>query len=185
MLSTQHSLKIRVKVPLEAIGKNLVEHPLFVLPGFAVNDSSIFLKVDSSQIEQITDEFHNDGNGALTKNTEVQCFIASSKARPGWPDIWIAIHPLPSVDGSEILNFYTFVGRPRSRGSITLDTEKYRAGVRDDQQLALIDYRLLSNPDDVDVLLEGELMEKLFLFDYLNIARCLCRSEIRSKNCQH
>lgn len=150
-----NAAEIPVKVPLEAIGKNLVEHPLFVLPGFAVNDSSIFLQVDSSQIDRISEQFHNDGDGVLTKNTEVQCFITSSKARPGWPDIWIAIHALPSVNGSEILNFYTFLGRPQSKGSVTLDAVKYRSGVRDDQQLASIDYRFLTDVDDVDALLDA------------------------------
>ncbi|KAG4076679.1 hypothetical protein HA402_001966 [Bradysia odoriphaga] len=154
-VSVLNSAEIPIKVPLEAVGKNLGEHPLFVLPGFAVNDSSIFLKVDSSQIDKITEEFHNDGDGVLTKNTEVQCLIASSKARPGWPNIWIAIHALPSVDGTEILNFYTFIGRPHSKGSVTLDAEKYRAGVRDDQKLALIDYRFLTDPDDVDAMLDA------------------------------
>lgn len=133
----------------------MIEHPLFILSGFSVNDSSIFLQVDSSEMEQFMEEFHN-GYGVLTKNTEAQCFYTSSKAKPGWPDTWIAIHPMPSVDGVEILNFYVVVGRPQSKGTIALDANKYRAGVRDDQQLALIDYKLLTNPDDVEALLEGK-----------------------------
>lgn len=156
-------MKIPVKVPLEAVGKNLGEHPLFVLSGFTVNDSSIFLKMDSSEIEKFTEEFHN-GKGVLTKNSEAQCFYSSSKAKPGWPDIWIAIDPQISVDGREIVNFYSFIGRPRSKGILTLDTNKYTAGVRDDQQLALIDYKFLTNPDDVEALLDG-IYKELTIFD--------------------
>lgn len=136
------------------------EHPLFVLPEFAVNEFAV--KIDSAHIDKVTGEFHNGGNGVLTKNTEVQCFIASSKARPGWPDIWIVNHVWPSVDGRESPIFYTFIGRPRSKGTVTMDAEKFKAGVRDDQQLALIDYRFLADPDDVEILLEGKLTEFSF-----------------------
>lgn len=129
-----------------------------------MNDSSIFLKMESSQIMKFTNEFHN-GEGILTKNTEAQCFITSSKARPGWPDIWIAIHPLPSVDGAEILNFYSIIGRPQSKGIFSLDANKYRAGVRDDQQLALIDYRFLSHPDDIEALLDGNRLNDFWLIN--------------------
>lgn len=151
-----------MKVPLEAVGKNLGEHPLFVLSGFAVNDSSIFLKLDSTEIEKIAEEFHK-GEGVLTKNTEAQCFFTSSKARPDWPDIWIAIHPRPSVDGTEILSFYSFIGRPRSKGTLTLNVNKYVAGIRDDQQLALIDYKFLTNADDIEALLEGKMVKYLMI----------------------
>lgn len=151
-----------MKAAVEAVGKNLIEHPLFVLSGFAVNDSSIFLKMESSQIQKFTDEFHN-GEGVLTKNTEAQCFMTSSKATPGWPDIWIAIHPLPSVDGIEILNFYSIIGRPQSKGFLSLDANKYKAGVRDDQQLALIDYQFLTHPDDIEALLDGNRINDFWL----------------------
>lgn len=150
------TFQIPVKVPLEAVGKNLGEHPLFILPGFAVNDSSIFLKVDASEIVQLSEEYHN-GEGVLTKISIAQCFIASSKAKPGWPDLWIEINPRISVDGSEVINFYNIVGRPQSKGILTLDTDKYKAGVRDDVQLALIDYKFLTHPDDVDVMLDGNI----------------------------
>lgn len=142
------------------MGKNLGDHPLFVMSGFAVNDSSIFLKLDSTDIQKITEEFHN-GEGVLTKNTEAQCFFTSSKAKPGWPDIWIAIHPRPSVDGTEILNFYSVIGRPRSKGTLALDVNKYESGIRDDQQLALIDYKFLTNADDIEALLDGKSVKYL------------------------
>lgn len=150
--------QIPVKVSLEALGKNLGEHQLFILPGFAVNDSSIFLKIGTSEIEKISEDFNN-GEGVLTQTTQAQCFITSSKARPGWPDLWIQIHPVTSVDDKEVLNFYNILGRPKSKGIFTLDTDKYKEGVRDDVQLAQIDYKLLTHPDDMEALLEGNVIE--------------------------
>lgn len=153
-----------MKVPLEALGKNLVDHPLLVLHSFAVNDSSLFTKLDSTQIEAITENFHI-GGGVLTQIAEAQSFIVSSKAEAAWPDLLIIIHPMASVDGRETLNFYSIIGRPRSKGLFTMDTEKYKAGVRDDVELAVIDYKLLSHPDDIETMLDGKYNSP----DFINI----------------
>lgn len=141
---------------MEAVGRNLGEHPSFIMSGFTVNDTSLFPKIDSSTIEKMAEEFHN-GEGVLTLISEgPQCFVASSKADPSWPDLWLEMHPQISIDGSEQeIYFYDVVGRPKSRGTITLDTDKYKAGIRDDVELALIDYNFLSHPDDIETLLEG------------------------------
>lgn len=149
-----HCFQIPVKVTVEALGKNLADHPLFILPNFSVNDSSLFTKLDSSQIATITENFHN-GNGVLTQIAEGQSFVVSSKAEASWPDLLIIIHPMASVDGREVLNFYSIIGRPQSRGLLTMDTEKYKAGVRDDVQLAVIDQKLLTHTDDVEAMLDG------------------------------
>lgn len=143
-------------MPLEAVGKNLVDHHAFSIPGFSVNDSSLFPKISSSEIETILEEYHN-GRGMLTYIQDgPQCFITSSKAEAGWPDLWIQITPVIRLDDeAQRINFYNMVGRPKSTGIITLDTDKYKAGIRDDVQLALIDYKLLTHPDDIDVLLDG------------------------------
>ncbi|KAJ6635171.1 4-pyridoxate dehydrogenase [Pseudolycoriella hygida] len=154
-VSTLNAAEIPVKVPLEAVGKNLIEHTLFVLSGLSVNDSSIFLDLNSSEIETVTQQFHS-GDGILTVNTEAQCFFTSSKSsKKGWPDVWIAIHPRTGSDGTKNLNFYPIIARPKSRGILSMDSLKYKAGVRDDQQLALIDYKFLTHPDDIEALLDG------------------------------
>lgn len=144
-----------MKVPLPAVGKNLGEHPLIVLPGFTVNDSSIFPRMDSSEIEKILHGYHN-GEGVLTIISQAQSFLTSSKAEPGWPNLWIQINPVIQVDEAEQhINFFNIIGRPQSKGIFTLDTEKYKAGIRDDEQLALIDFKLLSHPGDVESMLDG------------------------------
>lgn len=53
------------------------------------------------------------------------------------------------------MTFNSVVGRPKSRGILSMDTDKYKAGIRDDRLLALIDYKILTHPDDVEVMLEG------------------------------
>lgn len=150
-----------MKVHLEAVGKNLADHVALNVPGFSVNDTSLFLEINSTNIEKVTEEYHN-GEGALTTRgtagwVGVQGFIVSSKAKLDWPDIFIAIRTSVSIDGGEQrMTFTSIVGRPQSKGTVTLDTEKYKAGIRDDVQLALIDNKLLTHPDDIEVILEGK-----------------------------
>lgn len=127
--------------------------------GFTVNDSSLFPRMNPSDLERIADEFHNEGGGILSIIAEgPQCFISSSKAEPGWPDLWIEINPTITVDGGEPdIHFINVIGRPQSKGLLTLDADKYKAGIRDDVELALIDCKYLSHPDDMEVMLEGKM----------------------------
>lgn len=139
------------------MGRNLGEHPSFIMTGFSVNDTSLFPRFRSSETEKVLAEFEN-GEGVLSIVSEgPQAFISSSVAEQGWPDLWLEMHPLVGVDDSEQrISFYNVIGRPKSRGTFTLDTEKYKAGVRDDEELALIDYQFYSHPDDVVAMLEGK-----------------------------
>lgn len=140
---------------MEAVGKNLGEHPLFILPGFSVNDSSIFPKMNSSEMEKMLEEYQN-GKGVLTLISQAQSFLTSSMAEPDWPNLWIQINPGIRVDGAEeYINFFNIIGRPQSKGIFTMDTEKYKAGIRDDVQLAVIDFKLLSHPGDLESMLDG------------------------------
>jgi len=77
-------------------------------------------------------------------------------AEPGWPDLWIEINPGINIDGGEShIEFINVIGRPQSKGLLTFDADKYKAGIRDDVQLALIDCKYLTHPDDTEVMLEG------------------------------
>lgn len=144
-------------MPLEAVGQNLGEHPSFIMTGFTVNDTSLFPSITTAEMENIWKQFEN-GEGVLSIVSEgPQCFITSSVAEPGWPDLWLEIHPLVRVEGTEQrINFYNVVGRPKSRGTFSMDTAKYRNGVRDDEELSLIDYRFYSHPDDAVAILDGK-----------------------------
>lgn len=158
--------KIAVKVPIEAVGKNLVDHPSLSVARFTVNDSSIHPK-----LENITEDYHNgDGVlanlGGLTANEQggwragtagVQCVIVSSKAEPDWPDLHITMGTYANVEGNEHgVTFSNLLGRQFSRGELTMDTEKFKADIRDDVQLGLIDFKFLTHPDDMEVMLDGK-----------------------------
>ncbi|XP_037036059.1 oxygen-dependent choline dehydrogenase 1-like [Bradysia coprophila] len=150
-----NAAEIPVKVPIEAVGNNLSEHVCFIMTGFTVNDTSLFPAIRSSDAEKIFAEYEK-GEGVLSIVPEgPQCFIRSSVAEPGWPDLWLEIAPHISIDGEQEIVFLNVVGRPRSKGTLSLDTEKYRAGIRDDVELALIDYQFLTHPDDVTAMLDG------------------------------
>ncbi len=142
---------------MEAVGKNLAEHPGFSVRDFTVNDTTLFPKIDAADFEKTLSDFEN-GKGVLTLLTEgQQCFIRSSVAESGWPDLWIEMRPMYRVnDDEQHIRFYSVVGRPKSRGTLSLNAEKYKAGIRDDVQLALIDYQFLTHPDDIVVMLEGK-----------------------------
>ncbi|KAJ6630515.1 Glucose dehydrogenase [FAD, quinone] [Pseudolycoriella hygida] len=151
-----NAAEIPVKVPFESVGQNLGEHPSFIMNGFTVNDTSIFPKMDAGDTEKVVADFEK-GEGVLSLVSEgPQAFITSSVAEPGWPDLWLEMHPLVRVNGeAQRINFYNVVGRPKSIGYLSLDTEKYKEGIRDDVQLALVDYNFLSHQDDVVAMLEG------------------------------
>lgn len=127
------------------------------MSGFTVNDTSLFPSIRSDEVEQIVADFEK-GEGVLTHVSEgPQCFIASSVAEPGWPDLWLEIHTHVRInDAPQQVTFYNIIGRPSSRGTFSMDTEKYKAGIRDDVELALIDYQFFTHPDDVTAMLDGK-----------------------------
>jgi len=157
--SILNAAEIPVKVPLEAVGKNFVDQPGITIEPFSVNDSSLFLTIHSSELQNHFDDYHNsdDRQGLLTFQVfSPIAFIASSKAEPGWPDLWLDISSTVRIDEQEPYIFFeSVVGRPKSKGIVTLDTEKYKAGIRDDVELALIDLKYFTHPDDIETLLEG------------------------------
>lgn len=146
-----------MKVPLEEVGKHLEDHVGFWMSDFSVNDTSILRRINSSEMEKIFEDFHN-GTGILTAygSDITKSFLVSSKADPDWPDFRTDIYSIISVDEEPTtVGFVIFLGRPKSIGTLTMDANKYKAGIRDDTQLALIDYQALTHPDDIEVLLEG------------------------------
>jgi len=134
----------------------LDDHPAIVLSPFHVNDSSLFPRINPEDTEKLIEEYRQ-GKGILASLTEgPQCFKASSRAESGWPNIWTAMAAsIRTSDVPQVVSFYTVLGRQRSKGSVSLNTELYKAGIRDDVQLALIDFGLLRDPADVEDLVEG------------------------------
>lgn len=135
-----------------------------------MNDTSHFVTIKSSETEEILEQYRN-GEGFLSYPGEVaQSFIRSSKAEPDWPNLLIILQSVESIDDQEHrLIFHNILSRPKSKGSVTLDTNKYKAGIRDDVELALIDYKYLTHPDDIETLLEGatQYRNRVCLREYL------------------
>jgi len=146
-----------VKVPLDAVGKGMSEHPSVIVTDFALNENdAMYPRIRENDTEKLIEDFRR-GEGIFTMLLEgPQCFVESTKATPGWPDLWIEISPKIRTDDSpQNMLFIVVLGRPQSRGYIALNGTLYQEGIRDDTQLALIDFGLVTHPDDMDALVEG------------------------------
>lgn len=164
---------------MSAVGKSISEHVSVTLP-FKVNDTSSFIHINSKDTESILESYHN-GHGVLaTRHEGAQCFIRSSKAEPDWPDMMIGAHPTLGIDDdAQIVNIYVVLGRPQSRGEYSMNTTAYKLGIRDDEQLALIDYKLLTHADDIDAMVDGESILKIHKVKRKNeIIQLNCRNSI-------
>jgi choline dehydrogenase len=159
-VATLEDADIPVKVPLPAVGQNVAEHPAIWLGPFHPEDGnySLFHQVMHPEAtEQYVDEFRR-GVGPLTFLGEgPQAFKVTSRARPDWPNVSVTIHLLPirNMADPPTVFFYIVLGRPQSKGHISLNGTAWKAGIRDDVQLAEIDFNFLSNTEDREDLLEG------------------------------
>lgn len=90
-----------------------------------------------------------------------QAFIVSSRAKAdgqhNWPDYQIVFvqQPVIGKDLPQPLSLQIVLNRMKSSGEIGFNTTAYLNGDRDDVKLALIDFRLFSEPSDAEVLSEG------------------------------
>lgn len=95
-----------------------------------------------------------------------QAFIVSSRAKAdaqrNWPDLQIVFVQQPVIGKGQpqTISLQIIVNRMKSSGEIRFNTTAYRTGDRDDLKLALIDFRLFSEPSDAEVLIEG--VQELF-----------------------
>lgn len=91
-----------------------------------------------------------------------QAFIVSSRAKSdgeqNWPDIQIVFghEPVFGKDLPQPTALQIILNRMKSVGEIGFNITAYRNGDRSDTKLALIDFRLFSEPSDVDAIVEGE-----------------------------
>ena len=131
-------------------------HPALGLAPFHVYNSSLFPRINPEDTEKLIEDFRQ-GKGLLTSLLGgPQCFKCSSRVESGWPNLWIAMVPdIRTEDVLQSVSLFSVLGRPLSRGFISLNATLYKAGVRDDVQLALLDLGLLRHPDDVEDMLEG------------------------------
>jgi len=82
-------------------------------------------------------ERHETGEGTLGMLSEgPQCFIASTKAETGWPDIWVTINPNVMIGSDpQALSFYVVHGRAKSKGYIALNSSTFYCGLIQESNL--------------------------------------------------
>ena len=113
--------------------------------------------------EESIKQYSKNGDGLLKYGpVGAQAFMTSSRAvadgEAGWPDVQIDLNDeftVSQVKDPQQIHFYVVLGRPKSKGTIGLNATAYKMGVRRDEELALVDYNILSDPTDVKVLVEG------------------------------
>lgn len=109
-----------------------------------------------------------------------QAFIVSSRAKAegerNWPDLQIVFVQQPVIGKglAQTLSLQIILNRMKSFGEIGFNTTAYLNGDRDDLKLALIDFRLFSEPTDAKVLIEGielglRIMENTTSFQKMNV----------------
>ncbi|XP_035715873.1 oxygen-dependent choline dehydrogenase isoform X2 [Folsomia candida] len=159
-IETLEAAEIPVKVPLPALGENVSEHPaLWLGPWYPESDNiSLFHQVMHPDATEAFVAQYLRGEGPLAYLGEgPQMFKVTSRALPDWPNLSVTIHlqPIRNPGDRPTVFFYVVLGRPQSKGKVTMNSTAYKAGIRDDVQLAEIDFNFLSHPDDAEDLLEG------------------------------
>jgi len=164
--------QIPVKANIPGVGRKLIDHSAVTLGPFEVNSNAIpFLPriQNDSEFQSMLQEYVTKRSGFFANNRKgasevAQAILTSRRAKstPGeenWPDLFLSLlHIFPKVaQGNELPTMGMFImnGRMRSEGSVRLNVTAYKAGSEVDTELAVIDYNLLSDPADVQVLVEG------------------------------
>lgn len=87
---------------------------------------------------------------------------AVAEGQGTWPDARInldAACPMIMDDDVESQACFFFeLDRPKSRGSVSLNTDAYVSGVTNFVELADIDFNGFSDPTDLELLIEGKLI---------------------------
>ncbi|XP_021956369.1 glucose dehydrogenase [FAD, quinone] [Folsomia candida] len=159
--------EIPVKVDRPFVGQNLADHIHVFFGSFSFNSSAIpYLPfVPEEDLEAALTEYLETGLGEFGELQESpQAFFSSSRAvaegEGHWPDGRISIDvacPI-SFSAEESLTKVCFVSeldRPKSRGSVTLNSSAFLSGSTDFVQLANVDFNGLGIPSDLDVILDG------------------------------
>jgi len=89
-----------------------------------------------------------------------------------WPDIFLVIFTIfrfqvPNLSLPNQFWILIQVSRPEfnkdTLGYIQLNTTAYKRGIRNNAQLAIIDYRFMKSRRDYQVLLYGNIFQKLYM----------------------
>jgi len=154
------------------VGQYLQNHQGVFLGPFSTNDSSKFLSVSNNLTEGLFEQYVNLKEDGVLSRTEqdVQGFFVSPQANAAgeglWPDIHLILTSINRFDlsGPNPPNqFWINLGATRQElnkdilGYIALNTTAYKIGIRDNTELAIIDFKFLTSSRDYDVLISGNI----------------------------
>jgi choline dehydrogenase len=149
------SLGIVVVANLPGVGQNLQDHLGGLGLRARVKDPDLHFPYRDSSFKQLYDSFQKDGCGPLsTNNLEAGAFVRTS-TRSDYPDTQLfLVTGLPGdyrkEGDADSAHFYlsSYVGRPKSRGTVSLQSDNPTVP-------PLIDPNYLSHPDDLVQSIKG------------------------------
>jgi len=106
--------------------------------------------------------FEKRGDGLLSESvSRVQGFFVSNiskeKGESNWPDIRLLWNRGNVPQGGKVYDSVAIImARTEARGSLKLNTKAYLQGKRKNEDLALINYPLFENEEDLLRVREGE-----------------------------
>ena len=170
-------IKCRVNLP---VGQNLQDHVGTLIGPITVEGGQAFMMDRNISLSAVTDYIYNGAGPMAFVPVSVTGKMSSSFAHPYWPDLFVhqfaaAPHygsgPLVRVvediiglkrnllasyveptEGKDAYFNFLCVGRPHSRGQVTLRSN-------DPFAKPLIDPQYYSDPRDVDIMVEGTLVD--------------------------
>jgi len=160
--------EIPVLVNAPNVGQNMYDHIFFSTYPYTFNASGIpYLdRVSEEELESALQTFLETGVGLFGDLQEgPQVLFASSRAASdgegNWSDVAIMVDmscpnnvPMDDeVEGTACFHFH--LNRPKSKGSVSLNTTAYKEGETKFRNLAVIDFNGFSDPSDMDPLVEA------------------------------
>jgi len=158
-----------VKVEIPQLGKNLADHVVLnQMGGIRFNSSAepFIERVLESNFEEMLKKYETTGEGILGVPQEgPQALFVSPRAisdgESDWPDSRVVLFRQctpPFQENAPIdICLDLYFERAKSRGSVRLNATEYMNGSTDDTKLAIIDLNMLSDPSDVEVIVDGNL----------------------------
>lgn len=190
--ATLEEAGIPLRMELPGVGQNLRNHPFVILRFTANNpDWTLLSRLQETDVEKELGTYHSHQSGGFytLQQFSPQAFIVSSEAIANgecdWPDIQLLLQSHALIGEAErTLAVEIVVGRPTSVGEIGLNTSSFLEGERYDPNLALVDFRMLSEAHDVDVMIEGRYCEyqqlRTLTANCGELLICMHRNQIRT-----
>nr|XP_053653215.1 glucose dehydrogenase [FAD, quinone]-like [Cherax quadricarinatus] len=168
----QHGIPVVANVP--GVGKNLNDHPFVTGLSWTVKNGSTFQVLDTTSPELLRQFIHHrEGALTLAVSSEAYAWPVTGSGDPLWPELQIAFTPLTlgsdfglvtpyilgfkkdlyqqyfhGLGGREGFSIGPFVTRPKSRGSVTLNSAN-------PLDAPLIDTNYFDHPEDIAAMIRG------------------------------